>query len=159
MGFHPNGFQDRLVVTASIRLHDVTHRGCPLPSRCYYNAERHGFQALSLLPFLFPFFGVRSPLAAGFLRGGRMMSKVFPEKRLTIPGRVCYIIKASENPISRSGAVWQLVGLITRRSCGSNPTSATKNRQVSTEACRFYFFTFHSSFFTFHLNSLVDFWR
>ena len=32
--------------------------------------------------------------------------------------------------ISRSGAVWQLVGLITRRSWGSNPTSATKKENT-----------------------------
>ena len=32
--------------------------------------------------------------------------------------------------ISRSGAVWQLVGLITRRSWGSNPTSATRKENT-----------------------------
>ena len=34
----------------------------------------------------------------------------------------------------------------------SNLTACAKNRQVSTEACRFYFFTLHSSLFTYSLS-------
>ena len=47
---------------------------------------------------------------------------------------------ASGTIISRSGAVWQLVGLITRRSWGSNPISATKEIQLPFWVTEFFLF-------------------
>ena len=42
------------------------------------------------------------------------------------------------------------------RAVSSNLTAPAKNRQVSTEACRFYFFTINSSLFTLLFSKLVD---
>ena len=55
-------------------------------------------------------------------------------------GRVLFLYRGVEQLVARRAH--------NPEAGGSSPPPATKNRQVSTATCRFYFFTFHSSLFT-----------
>ena len=110
---------------------------------CQFRHSRNGIyyytQTILICQGLFSFF---SKLFSHFFTFIKLFDIIF-EKHLDNPPKVLYNISVCRG-IAQLVEYWSPKPWVV----GSSPSAPAKNRQVSTEACRFYFFTLHSSLFT-----------